>query len=248
MDIAKKIWFPVVLTLAGLIAVISGLNTEQTGFFMLGSFALLIAGAVSVVATTVDLSKTLRMAISSALLVLIVVLGYADYQSIKVPIDFQNEKEYRYAHVVQRLKDIRTAELAFKSKYQRYTGSMDTLVDFVANDSITLIKAFGEVPDTMTLEEAIAANIVERDTVMVPVIDSLFGPRHSEGRAHPFAVDSMGLVPFTGGKKFELQASTVDRSGTDVPVFMAKDVAPFDRSDPRMVGSMTDPKTNGNWE
>jgi len=40
----------------------------------------------------------------------------------------------------------------------------------------------------------------------------------------------------------------VPRSGTDVPVFMAKDGKPFDKTDPMMVGSMNDPKTNGNWE
>ncbi|GAB5538583.1 MAG: hypothetical protein Salg2KO_06860 [Salibacteraceae bacterium] len=248
MDLVKKIWFPTVLTLSGILAVIIGLSTNQSGFFMLGSFALLISGAVAVVATTIDLSKPIRYGISAVLAVLIAVLAYADYQSIKVPIEFENEKERRYEHVVQRLKDIRTAELAYKAKYQKYQGNMDSLIDFIASDSLSVIKAFGEVPDTMTLEEAIAANVVQRDTILVPVIDSLFGVRHQKDRVHPFKLDSLRYVPFTNKGEFKLEAGTVDRSGTDVPVFMAEDGAPFDKSDPRKVGSMTDPKTNGNWE
>ena len=185
MDIFKKIWFPVLLTLSGLIVIINGLSTEQNGAFMLGAFALVIAGAVSLVAAMVQLSKTLRLGISVALAILIAILGYADYQSIKVPIDFQNEKEIRYEHVVQRLKDIRTAELAYKAKYQKYTGSMDTLIIFIKTDSLNVIKAFGEVPDGMTLENALDSGFVSRDTVPVSVFDSLFGSRHMDGRVHP---------------------------------------------------------------
>lgn len=248
MELIKKIWFPAVLTLAGLVIIINGLMTEQNGAFMFGAFALLIAGSVSLVAAMINMGKQIRMIVSVGLGVLIVALAYADYQSIKVPIEFQEEKERRYVHVVQRLKDIRTAELAFKAKYGVYTGSFDTLVGFIKNDSLELIKAFGVVPDTMTLEEAIEAELVTRDTVLVAVNDSLFGSRHLTDRVHPFVLDSLPYVPFTGGAKFELEASTVNRSGTTVPVFMAKDSKPFDPSDAMQVGSLNDPKTNGNWE
>lgn len=248
MDLLKKIWFPALLTLSGIIVILNGLATEQNGAFMLGAFALLIAGAVSLVAAMTQLSKSLRLILSVGLAVLIAVLAYADYQSIKVPIDFQNEKEARYTHVVQRLKDIRTAELAYKAKYQRYAGDMDSLVLFISSDSLNVIKAFGEVPDGMTEENAIDSGFVTRDTLQVSVFDSLFGARHMEDRVHPFNLDSLPFVPFTKDGKFELEANMIERSGAKVPVFRAKDGAPFDKSDPRMVGSLTDPKTNGNWE
>ena len=248
MDLFKKIWFPAGLTLSALIAIINGLATHQNGAFMFGAFALLVAGSVSLVVAMVELNKTIRLGVSIGLGVLILILAYADYQSIKVPIDFQNEKERRYEHVVQRLKDVRTAELAYKAQNQRYTGDMDSLILFVKSDSLTVVKAFGEVPDTMTLEQAIADSLVTRDTVKVSVYDSLFGVRHMDDRVHPFSIDSMAYVPFTKDGKIILEAGTVPRSGTDVPVFMAKDGKPFDKTDPIMVGSMNDPKTNGNWE
>ena len=125
---------------------------------------------------------------------------------------------------------------------------MDSLTWFVSKDSIEVIKAFGEVPDTMTLEVAIKANIVTRDTIMVSVYDTLFGPHHMDDRAHKFVLDSLGIVPFSNSGKFTLEAGTVVRSGAKVPVFQATDGAPFDKNDVKKVGSLNDPKTNGNWE
>ena len=248
MSELKKYILPGILALIGLVLVINGAATEQNGAFMLGAFGVLIAGAVSLVSAIVQLSKMLRLVISIGLVLIVVGIAYADFMSIKVPIDFQNEKERRYVHVVQRLKDIRTAELAFKAKYQKYQGDIDSLVDFVKSDSILFVKAIGEVPDTMTLDAAIKAGLVSRDTVYVNALDSLFGSQNPADRSHPFNVDSLAVVPFTGGAKFALDAGSVVRSSVDVPVFQATDSKPFDSRDVLQVGSMNDPKTNGNWE
>lgn len=239
--------FPVTLTLIGLVAIITGMATGQNGTYMFGAFALLLAGGLSIVTSMIKMNKTLRIAISVALVVFVAGLAFADYMSIKVPIDFQHEKERRYVHVIQNLKDIRTAELAYRSKYQKFTGSLDTLTNFIAKDSLPLVKAVGEVPDTMSLEDAIKAGIAFRDTAYVSVRDSLFRVRVNEERAHPFDLDSLAFVPFTG-QKFKLEAGFVERSGVKVPVFQATDSKPFDSRHILQVGSMADPKTNGNWE
>ncbi|GAB4378581.1 MAG: hypothetical protein Kow0075_08680 [Salibacteraceae bacterium] len=248
MDIIKKAWFQILIVILGIVAVVTGITTHQNTAYMIGAFALLVAGIVSLISALTELSKTVRLVLSALLGVMVIGLAYADYMSIKVPIEFEKEKERRYVHVIQRLKDIRTAELAYKGKYQKYTGSLDTLENFIRYDSLPLVKAEGIVPDTMTLDEAIAAGIAKRDTVYVPVLDSLFGKRHSEGRAHPFVLDSLRYVPFTDGAEFELEAGFVERSSVKVPVFEARDSKPFDRRHVLKVGSMTEPKTNGNWE
>jgi hypothetical protein len=243
----KKYIFPAVFTVIGLIAVINGITSHQNGTFMLGAFAILLAGAVSLVASMVHLNKNLRLIISLALAVIVSGLAYSNYMSIKIPIEFQAEKVRRYAHVVEHLKDIRTAQLAYKAKYQKFQANGDSLVAFVKYDSIAFIKAIGEVPDTMSLEDAIKAGIATRDTLYVNVLDSLFVGK-KEDRLMPFNPDSMIVVPFTGGARFDIQAGTVERSGVNVPVFQATDSKPFDPRDPMQVGSMSDPKTNGNWE
>lgn len=248
MSEIKKFIFPGAISILGIVLVIAGLYTGQNGAFMFGAFGILLAGLISVVAAIKQITKQLKLIVSSGLAVLIAGLAYADYMSIKVPIEFQKEKERRYAHVIQRLKDIRSAQQAYKVVYQRYQGNGDSLIAFVKHDSIPFIRAVGEVPDTMSLEDAIKAGIATRDTSYVNVLDSIFTGNRKDKRIHNFNPDSLMTVPFTGGAKFDLQAGRIERSGVKVPVFLARDSKPFDTRDPLEVGSMNDPKTNGNWE
>lgn len=247
----SRLMAPVFLVLIGFVTIQYGTATHQNGGFMFGATCLLLAGFASLLISTRRLTKNLRIAMMVGLALITGVLGYANYRSIKDPIEFNNEKVRRYAHVIQRLKDIRTAQLAYKAKYQQYTGSLDTLVHFVKHDSLPQImsKDLPEYnPDSMTLKQAIEMGYAIRDTIPVAVKDSLFGVRHRQGRHHPFVADSLPVVPFTGGERFKMQAGTISRSGADVPVFEAVDSDPFDRNHVLQVGSMVDPKTNGNWE
>ena len=70
----------------------------------------------------------------------VVILGlvYVIYDQISTPIRFEDEVKVRNAQVIERIKDIRTAQRSFKSKYQRFTGSFDTLISFVLNDTLEL--------------------------------------------------------------------------------------------------------------
>ncbi len=239
--------FPGVVSVLGIVVLIAAFQTEQNTMVILGVLALILAGAIGVVMSIVSIGKPIRLGISAVLILLSAGLAYADYISIQGPLAFQKEKDRRYKHVIQRLKDIRTVQLAYKRKYQKYTGDLDSLENFIKMDSLEVIRAIGERPDTMTNEEALLAGIISRDTVLVPVIDSLFKPSE-EGRIHAFNLDSLRFVPFTEGAEFELDAGFVERSSVKVPVFVARDSKPFDTNDPLQVGSMNDPKTNGNWE
>ena len=72
------------------------------------------------------------------LAVVIVALVYVIYDQISTPIRFEQEMKAKKAQVIDRINDIRTAQRAFKSKYQRFTGSFDTLASFILNDSLEL--------------------------------------------------------------------------------------------------------------
>ena len=63
----------------------------------------------------------------------IVVLGliYWVYVLISTPIKFEQEQKEREAQVIERIKDIRTAERQFKSKYQHFTADFDSLINCV---------------------------------------------------------------------------------------------------------------------
>ena len=59
------------------------------------------------------------------LALVIVALVYVIYDQISTPIRFEKEKAVKEAVVIDRIKDIRTAQRAFKSKYQHFTADLD---------------------------------------------------------------------------------------------------------------------------
>ena len=190
-------------------------------------------------------------------------LGYLTFMSIYGEIQFNELKEKRYAVVIEKLKDIRDAELAYKQVNGKFTDNFDELVKFVENGKFTITqrkdstvfdaeatKRFGGV--TMTKE------IVIVDTLaFVPVRDSLFG-------ADTRYKTMMNVPVGKPGAKFTLKAGYLDK----IPVFEAsvdkailldgedtnliakeKQVVSVDGvNGPAIsVGSMNEVKTNGNW-
>jgi hypothetical protein len=145
------------------------------------------------------------------LLIAIAILSYFIYESVMTPIRFNKEKDKRYNKTIERLKDIRTAQLAFRSENSKFTGSFDTLIDFVKHDSFKVVRQIGSMDDSV----AVAKGLVYRDTVKISVLDSIF-PK-------TYPVDSLRFVPYTGGKEFELGAGEITTgSGLTVKVFEAK--------------------------
>ncbi|MGE0076654.1 MAG: hypothetical protein AB7S48_02225 [Bacteroidales bacterium] len=191
------------------------------------------------------------------LAILIVVVAYFVYESIMAPIRFDKEKGKRYDATIQRLKDVRTAQLAYRSRYSKFTGSFDTLITFLKEGEFKVVKQIGSADDSI----AVALGKVRRDTIKVAVRDSLF---------KNFAVDSLRFVPFSGGESFELKAGELETgSKVKVKVFECKapndvilkgldhqeiininDLAKKLEKYPGLkVGSMTEATNNaGNWE
>jgi hypothetical protein len=209
----------------------------------------------------------MKTVIQIILLAVIIVLSYFLYESIQGPIRFNKEKKIREDATIARLKDIRTAEIAFKSEYDRFTGSFDTLIAFLKADSFRVVQKIGSIPDSlieagMTEKQAMKKGLIKRDTIRISVLDSLFKPG--------FFVDSLRYVPFTKNYQFELGAGDLATgSKVTVRVFEAKvlyDIllAGLDRQlvinykEERKlitgypglrVGSLTEPTNNaGNWE
>jgi len=154
--------------------------------------------------------KTVRSIVQIALGVVAVVLTYLIYSGIMKPINFEQERLARYDNVINRLKDIRTAEVAYKSVYQKYTGSFDTLINFVKTDSFPVEFKEGSLDDSI----AVAKGLVRRDTIYVPVRDSIF-PKG-------YFIDSLRYIPHTAGVQFDLKAGyIVTGSKVTVQVFEA---------------------------
>jgi len=163
----------------------------------------------------------MKTVIQILLFIVAVVLGFLIYKSIQKPIEFKNEKDARYGVTIERLKDIRKAQLAYKDVYGRFSGSWDTLIDFVVNDSVRNVRKIGELTDSMieakiTERKAIEMGLLIRDTVRESVLETLFG--------NDYDANALKMVPVPGPpSEFHLGAtSIVTGSGIEVPVFEAK--------------------------
>ena len=186
------------------------------------------------------------------------------YSSINGPIKFNQVKNDRYTQVIDRLKDIRTAQIAHKDVNGFYANNFDSLVSFIDNGIFTVIEkrdsSYLEYNRTYRIDMLKEVEIV--DTLgFVPVKDSLFGDNES--------YKMMAKVPIEGtDSEFSIKADIIDKNGYQVPVFevkVKKNVVLFDQNKdlldqenkvisvdgvngPEIIlGSMSDVSTSGNW-
>ena len=169
----------------------------------------------------------MKTAIQVALAVAIIVLVYLLWESIQKPIRFNKEKDRIEQATIQRLKDIRIAQLAFRSENGRFTGDFDSLITFLKTDSFSVVQAIGSVPDSMIEElgrkkaeqQALKEGLISRDTIRLSVMDSLF--------SESYPIDSLKFAPYTQGYQFELGAGKLQTaSKVAIRVFEAK--VPYD--------------------
>lgn len=206
----------------------------------------------------------LKPVINIVLWIIIAILGYATYMSIYGEIQFNQLKEKRYAIIIEKLKDIRDAELAHRQVTGKFTDNFDNLVKFVDTAKYTITQrrdsTVKDIEATKRFTVDMFKDIVIIDTLgYVSVKDSLFG-------ADTRYKTMMNLPEGVGepGAKFQLKAGMLEQ----IPVFEAsvqKSVILYDQdknlvkkeeqvvsvdgvNGPTLkVGSMDEVNTNGNW-
>lgn len=237
--------------LMGLLLIILKAVQGQNTWFLLGGLSILVVGIVALLNALEIFSRQLRMIVMAVLVLISLGLTILDYKSIKDPLDFMTERDIRYAYVKQRLLDIKHAQVAYKSVKGGYADNFDKLLNFIENDSFRVIKAIGDIHDTLRNapeDSLVAAGIIIRDTSLVPVVDSLFSETYFKEREHPFYLDSLPFLPYGGGVKFKMEAGQIERNNVMVSVLKVTDPKPFDKRLVYQLGSMTEPSLNGNWE
>lgn len=142
------------------------------------------------------------------LLVAIIAASYWLFKVIDSPVQFQKTLTVRNAAVVERIKDIRSAERAYKRAYGKFTGNFDTLINFVKNDSMVFEIAMGSLDDSV----AVAQGRVKTQKVKIAVKDTIFGKK-------VFNYDELAFVPFSNNEKFKLAANELaTESSVVIPV------------------------------
>ena len=212
------------------------------------------------------MKKGLSIVINIILFAIIVLLAWQVVKSIQAPIKFNTEQKARETQVIERLMDIRNAEVLYKNSTNKYTDNFDTLIRFCQTAEIPVVQMLSK----QNLEDSTYYTVY--DTIgFIKVMDSLKSGRDN------FNINDLKTVPFSQPQtNFELEAGTKESNGIKVPLFEAR--TPFEvylgqpgdafgdkewkqrvdnlkaekesihRYPGLKVGSMEEASTEGNWE
>ena len=163
------------------------------------------------------------------------------------------------------MKDIRTAQIAYKDVKGVYSNNFDSLINFIDEGIFTLVEkrdsSYLEYDRTYRID--MLREVVVIDTLgYVPVKDSLF--QTSE------RYKKMANIPIEGlrDSMFQIKSDIINKNGNKVPVFevkISKNILLFDQDEdlvkqenetisvdgvngPEIIlGSLSNVSTNGNW-
>ena len=210
----------------------------------------------------------MKIALQAFLWILSIFFSYQIYNSVMGPINFNKVRDIRYSKVINRLKEIRKAQIAYKDVNGMYSNNFDSLIKFIDQGIFTLIEkrdsSFLEYDRTYRID--MLKEVIVVDTLgTVSVKDSLFSDSDD--------YVNMSKIPVEGIEaEFLINADIIIKnSGSvnyNVPVFevkIAKDIILYDQNKDLLkqenetisvdgvngseiiLGSMTNVSINGNW-
>ena len=186
------------------------------------------------------MNKGLKIGLEILLAVIICLLVWLTVKSVQKPVKFNQELKARSEVAIQRLKDIRTLQVAFKSVNGRFSPSVDSLKIFYETGKMDIVMQIGSNDDsiavanteaikkankklkpaeiTAKLQEAYAAGtkVVFSTVTEIPVKDTLFNHRPD------FCIDSLFYIPFSGKQLTQMESTIKTVSGVQVPLFEAR--------------------------
>lgn len=176
-------------------------------------------------------------------------LGYLLYKGVDDVVEQEKRIALVEAATIEKLQMLRDAELAYQASNGKYADNWNDLKNFIQNGKIWIVQ---RTETTKLLEYGKEEITVTFDTLgSVAVMDSLFNER----RYPDFNLESMAIVPGSGGKQFEFFADKIERNSYQVNVFEIRDPNPINperrvnnNEKALKVGSRTDASTEGNWK
>lgn len=158
-----------------------------------------------------------KILLTIVLLAVIGVLVWWLYSMFNTPLEFERLRKEREVSVVERLKDIRTAQRAYRLKYYKFTPNFDSLIAFVQKDSLIFERNIGSEDDSV----AMAQGLVRKERFRMAVKDTIkfesLGGDVNNLRFIPFSVEATGSQ-----QQFRMDTASIEtESKVVVPVFEA---------------------------
>ena len=186
------------------------------------------------------MNKGLKIGLEILLAAVICLLAWLTVKSVQKPVNFNNELKARSEVGIQRLKDIRTLQEAYKGVYGHFSPSVDSLKIFYESGKMDIVMQIGSHDDSLAvvnteaikkankklkpeqitakLQEAYAAGmrVVFSTVTEIAVKDTIFHSRPD------FVIDSLYYIPFSGKQLTEMESTIKTVSGVQVPLFEAR--------------------------
>ncbi len=113
---------------------------------------ILIAIALTILARVINknVADKNRKIVSLFLWIIILLFGFLTVKSILKPIQFEEYKKERFQLAVNKLLEIKKAQVGYKSLHGKYAASFDELVKFIENERFAIIQR----KDTSVIDRA----------------------------------------------------------------------------------------------
>ncbi|MDP4953983.1 MAG: phage protease [Flavobacteriales bacterium] len=243
-----------------LIKYLSGDDIESQPADMLwASLTLILVGVLAAPFILSKFSLQMSRVILAVGLLVTIYLAYRVVFSVEEEIEFRAKKERIDKTVVQRLKDLREAQIAYYENKGKYTADFEELKAFINSATIPQVYKMGRL-DT-TLEAAIELGFVINkaevdsvasmlgmssdefkkqletgengyqilDTTYISFYEKEFAPEVRREKKLPLV--SLDSLMFTpsSGLPFKMETSTADIGGVQQPTILVEDPTPFGR-------------------
>ncbi|WP_026954601.1 hypothetical protein [Algoriphagus vanfongensis] len=191
----------------------------------------------------------LTKVLSFVFLLAAIALGYLLWKGVDDVVEAEKRIALVEGAIIEKLQMLRDAQLAYQASNGEYAGNWSDLRNFIQNGEIWLVQ---RTETTKLLEYGKEETTVSFDTLgSVPVMDSLF----NKAKYPDFNLETLAVVPASGGKQFEFFADKIERNSYEINVFEIRDPDPMNperrlnnKEKALRVGSRTDASTEGNWK
>jgi hypothetical protein len=200
------------------------------------------------------------------------------FRSLMRPEKFKNIYEARKSEVVVKLKDIRIMQASYKKAKGSYANTFEQLRDFWYNGKMPTVVKEGTVPDTLTEAQALKLKIIRRDTVIVDAKEEMMRllpanfditrfdiVPYSKGERFSIAADTIvrATIPVYVYQVVAVKKQYLKDLDSDPRIkgllgaflykglkeqFLGPNYDFRENVTDVILGSLTEPSTDGNWE
>jgi hypothetical protein len=136
--------------------------------------------------------------------------------------------------VIDKLKVIRNAQVAYRQMNGKFAPDFPTLISGMKNGRVAEYKKSGD-------KDKDPNAIVRLDTIYTDAMEYVF-------KSYDYPVDKLGLVPPADTATFIMATGNITKNAVTLPTFEVKDPYPFNPSRTLKVGSLDDAIDFGNWK